>query len=53
MMESIIGSRKGQWQWGARLHTVAVIGLVVLAGLGIGLESSGGWIACPGQWVEL
>jgi hypothetical protein len=39
--------RKGYGQGSAVVHTIAVMGLVMLAGLGIALESSGGWIACP------
>jgi hypothetical protein len=36
-----------QRQWGAAAHTLAVLGLVMMAVTGLSLESLGGWIACP------
>jgi transposase-like protein len=46
-MECTIGWTNHQRQWGATAQTIAVVGLVVLMGLGVSLESSGGWVACP------
>ena len=43
----------GQRQWGAAAHTLAVLGLVMMAVTGLSLESVGGWIACPPTWIEL
>ena len=52
-MKCTIGWGNRQWGWGAAIHTVALMGLVVLAGLGVSLESSGGWVACPPKLVKL
>ena len=45
----------GNWerQWGAVIHTVVVVGLIALAGMGMALESSGGWVVCPPLLVEI
>ena len=50
-MQCITGWRKRQW--GEVAHTIAVFGLVILAIKGVGLESHGGWVACPPRWVKL
>jgi len=52
-MQCTTGWGNRQWRWGASVHTVALLGLVMLAGLGITLESSGGWVASPPQWVRI
>jgi len=52
-MKCTKGWKDRQWEWGAAVHTVALIGLVMLAGMGISLESSEGWIACPPKLVKL
>jgi transposase-like protein len=49
-MECTIGWANHQREWGGTAHIIAVMGLVVLMGLGVSLESSGGWVACP-PWV--
>ncbi len=46
-MEYITKRERGYWEWGGVAHTIAVLGLVVLMGLGVTLESVGGWSACP------
>jgi hypothetical protein len=38
----------GSWVWG-RLHTLAMVSLIVAALLGRSVESSGGWVACRPQ----
>jgi hypothetical protein len=50
-MQCITGWRNGQWCEVA--HTIAVLGLVILAIEGIRLESHGGWVACPPRWVRI
>ncbi len=50
-MQCTTGWGKRYWQWGIVVHTVAVLGLIGLAGVGINLESSGGWVVCPPQLV--
>jgi len=50
-MQCITGWRKGQW--GEVVHTVAVLGLVILAMKGVRLESLEGWIVCPPRWVRI
>jgi NAD(P)-dependent dehydrogenase (short-subunit alcohol dehydrogenase family) len=50
-MQCTTGWGKRHWQWGVVVHTLAVLGLMVLAGVGIYLESSGGWVVCPPQLV--
>jgi transposase-like protein len=52
-MQRTTGWGNRQWRWGTAVHTVAIWGLVVLAGLGITLESSGGWIACAPKLEKL
>ena len=48
-MEYITKWGKHYWEWGGVAHTIAVLGLVALMGLGVTLESVGGWSACaPG-----
>jgi transposase-like protein len=51
-MQCTTGWGKCHWQWGVVVHTLAVLGLMVLAGVGMYLESSGGWVACPPQLAE-
>ena len=46
-MQCTIGWANHQRQWGAIAHTIAVLGLVALTAVGVSLESSGGWVACP------
>jgi len=46
-MQCTMGWANHQRQWGAAAHTVAVLGLVALMAMGVSLESSGGWVACP------
>jgi len=46
-MQCTIGWANHQRQWGAVAHTMAVLGLVALTAVGVSLESSGGWVACP------
>ena len=50
-MQCITGWRNRQW--GEVAHTVAVLGLVILALEGSRLESLGGWIVCPPRWVRI
>jgi len=50
-MQCITGRRNRQW--GEMAHTVAVLGLVILGIEGVRLESLGGWMVCPPQWVEI
>ena len=50
-MQCITGWRKRQW--GEIAHTVAVLGLIVLAIEGVRPESHGGWVACPPRWVRI
>jgi len=50
-MQCTMGWGKCHWQWGVAIHTLAVLGLMVLAGVGMYLESSGGWVVCPPQVV--
>ena len=38
---------------GGRLHTLAMVGLILAALLGRPVESSRGWVACPPQVIEL
>lgn len=48
-MQCTTGMRNRQWWWGEVAHTIAVMGLIVLAATGTAVESSGGWVACPPQ----
>lgn len=48
-MECTTEWKNRQWRWGAVVHTVAVLGLVVLAVMSIRVEEVGGWVACPPQ----
>jgi transposase-like protein len=50
-MQCITGWRGRQW--GEIAHTIAVLGLVVLALEGRSLESLGGWAVCPPQWARI
>jgi transposase-like protein len=50
-MQCITGWRNRQW--GEVAHTVAVLGLVILAMKGVRLESLEGWVACPPRWVRI
>jgi hypothetical protein len=50
-MQCITGWRSRQW--GEIAHTIAVLGLVVLALEGSRLENLAGWIACPPRWVRI
>jgi transposase-like protein len=52
-MQCTTGMRNRQWRWGAGAHTIAVLGLLVLAATGLPVESSGGWVACPPQMIVL
>ena len=52
-MQCTIGLTECQRQWGAVVHTVAVLGVVVLTVTGVRLESLGGWIACPPSGIGL
>jgi transposase-like protein len=52
-MQCTIERTKRQRQWGASAHTLAVLGLLMLAVTGLSLESLGGWVACPPQWMGL
>ena len=40
-------------QWGVMAHALAVLGLLLLLGVGIRAESLEGWIAYPPQWIEI
>jgi hypothetical protein len=46
-MQCTTGWANHQRQWGTTAHTIAVLGLVALMAMGVSLESSGGWVACP------
>ena len=46
-MQCTTGRAARQRQWGAIGYTIAMVGLVALTTLGVPLESSGGWEACP------
>ena len=50
-MQCITGWRNRQW--GEIAHTVAVLGLIILAIEGVRLESLVGWVACPPRWVRI
>jgi transposase-like protein len=50
-MQCITGGRKGQWC--ELVHILAVVGVVILAVRGEGLEQLEGWIAYPPRWVKL
>ena len=50
-MQCITGRRNRQW--GEIAHTVAVLGLVILAIEGVQVESLGGWVACPPTGVRI
>ncbi len=50
-MQCIIKGQGCQQRWGAIVHTIAVLGLVLLTVNGFALESSGGWVVCPPVWV--
>jgi hypothetical protein len=50
-MQCITGWKSGQW--GEVVHTIAVLGLVILALEGSRLESLAGWIVCPPRWVRI
>ena len=50
-MQCITGGRKGQWC--ELVHVLAVVGVVILAIRGEGLEQLEGWIAYPPRWVRL
>jgi transposase-like protein len=50
-MQCITRGRKGQWC--ELVHVLAVVGVVILAIRGEGLEQLGGWIAYPPRWVRL
>ena len=52
-MQCITGWADRQWEWGVVVHTVAVLGLVILAIEGVGLESLGGWVTCAPRWVRI
>ncbi|MEE8392364.1 MAG: hypothetical protein V3S14_16420, partial [Anaerolineae bacterium] len=38
-------------EYGGVAHTIGVLGLVLLAGMGVALESSSGWVTCPASIV--
>ena len=40
-------------QWGEVAHVIAILGVVILAMRGEGLEQLEGWVACPPHWVRL
>ena len=46
-MQCTIGWAAGQRRRGAIVHTIAVLGLVVVLTVGVRPESIGGWVACP------
>jgi len=46
-MKCTIGWSNRHLQWGAVVHWVASIGLVVLAVVGTPVDSSEGWVTCP------
>ncbi len=50
-MQCITGWRNRQW--GEMAHTIAVLGLVILAVQGVRLESHAGWVACPPRWIQI
>jgi transposase-like protein len=50
-MQCITGRTKRQW--GELVHVLAVVGVVILAIGGEGLEQLEGWIAYPPRWVRL
>ena len=52
-MECTTEWRNRQRQWGVVIHTIAVLGLVILAAVGIRVEGVEGWIACPPQLIKL
>jgi transposase-like protein len=50
-MQCITGGRERQWC--ELVHVLAVVGVVILAIRGEGLEQLEGWIAYPSRWVRL
>lgn len=38
---------------GSRLHTLVIVSLILAALVGRSVESSGGWVVCPPQVIEL
>ena len=50
-MQCITRGAKGQW--GEIVYVLAVVGVVILAIRGEGLEQLEGWIAYPPRWVRL
>jgi hypothetical protein len=52
-MQCTTGWGKRHWQWGVIVHTLAVLGLMVLVGVGRYLESSGGWVVCLARGMGL
>ena len=50
-MQYITGWRSRQW--GQIVHTIAVLGLVVVALEGSRLESLAGWVICPPRGVRI
>jgi len=50
-MQCITGWRSRQW--GEVAHTIAVLGLMILALEGSRLESLAGWVVCPPRWVRI
>jgi len=52
-MQCTTGTAAQQRQWGAIAHTIAIVGLIALAAVGVSLESSGGWEACPPLLVRV
>ena len=51
-MECTTEWKNRQRRWGAVVHTVAVLGLVVLAAMSIRVEGVGGWVACPPRAIR-
>jgi transposase-like protein len=46
-MQCITGWEERQRRWGAVVHTIGVLGLVLLLTMGCAPESLGGWVTCP------
>ena len=46
-------TRRANRQWGEVAHVIAMLGVVILAVRGEGLEQLEGWIAYPPRWVRL
>ena len=52
-MQCITGWTERQWRWGIVAHGIAVLGLLMLIGMGGRVESAEGWTACPASVMRL